>query len=202
MIVSDLGPHFRYRVFEASAMMALRKSLRRGSTRVNHSITFRARESMLIADADWAVLNEQHHQILGLPNQAMAFLEPILAGVSVGLSALAEAVGRGQIEIGADKLLHLPPIRPMDEEVEPRKTREAVFKHIGSVQLPDLLLEVDAATHVSEALLARRPSSSNELLAAYGALLAHGTDLDVKGVGSMILALTRRTFPPQCGPWS
>ena len=74
----------------------------------------------------------------------------------------------------------------MDEEVEPRKTREAVFKHIGSVQLPDLLLEVDAATHFSEALLARRPSSSNELLAVYGALLAHGTDIDAKGVGSMI----------------
>ena len=167
-------------------MMALRKSLRRGSAWVNHSISFRARESMLLAGADWSRTKELHHQILGLPDQAMAFLEPILAGVSVGLTALAEAAGRGQIEIGADKLLHLPPIRPMDEEVEPRKTREAVFKHIGSVQLPDLLLEVDAATHFSEALLARRPSSSNELLAIYGALLAHGTDLDAKGVGSMI----------------
>lgn len=185
-IVSDLDPQSRYRAFEASTMMALRKSLRRGSAWVNHSITFRARESMLLADKDWATSKEQHHQILGLPMQAMAFLEPILAGMSVGLSALAEAAGRGQIEIGADKLLHLPPIRPMDEEVEPRKTREAVFKHIGSVQLPDLLLEVDAATHFSEALLARRPTSSNELLAVYGALLAHGTDIDAKGVGSMI----------------
>ena len=186
MIVSDLDPQSRYRAFEASTMMALRKSLRRGSTWVNHSITFRARESMLIAQSDWAGSKEQHLQVLGLPNQAMAFLEPILAGVSVGLIALAEAAGRGQIEIGADKLLHLSPIRPLDEEVEPRKTREAVFKHIGSVQLPDLLLEVDAATRFSEALLARRPSSSNELLAVYGALLAHGTDLDAKGVGSMI----------------
>ena len=186
MIVSDLDPQSRYRAFEASTMMALRKSLRRGSTWVNHSITFRARESMLIAQSDWAGSKEQHLQVLGLPNQAMAFLEPILAGVSVGPIALAEAAGRGQIEIGADKLLHLSPIRPLDEEVEPRKTREAVFKHIGSVQLPDLLLEVDAATRFSEALLARRPSSSNELLAVYGALLAHGTDLDAKGVGSMI----------------
>jgi TnpA family transposase len=185
-IVSDLDPQSRYRAFEASTMMALRKSLRRGSAWVNHSISFRARESMLLAGADWSRTKELHHQILGLPDQAMAFLEPILAGVSVGLTALAEAAGRGQIEIGADKLLHLPPIRPLDEEVEPRKTREAVFKHIGSVQLPDLLLEVDAATHFSEALLARRPSSSNELLAIYGALLAHGTDLDAKGAGSMI----------------
>ena len=52
--------------------------------------------------------------------------------------------------------------------------------------MPDLLLEIDAATHFSKALLARRPSSNNELLAIYGALLAHGTDLDAKGVGSMI----------------
>jgi len=185
-IVSDLDPQSRYRAFEASTMMALRKSLRRGSAWVNHSISFRARESMLLEGADWSRTKELHHQILGLPDQAMAFLEPILAGVSVGLTALAEAAIRGQIEIGVDKLLHLPPIRPLDEEVEPRKTREAVFKHIGSVQLPDLLLEVDAVTHFSEALLARRPSSSSELLAVYGALLAHGTDLDAKGVGSMI----------------
>jgi TnpA family transposase len=186
MIVSDLDPQSRYRAFEASTMMALRQSLRRGSAWVNHSINFRARETMLLADADWSSSKELHHQILGLPHQAMSFLEPILAGMSVGLTALAEAASRGQIEIGADKLLHLPPIRPLDEEVEPRKTREAVFRHIGSVQLPDLLLEVDAATHFSEALLARRPSSSNELLAVYGALLAHGTELDAKGVGSMI----------------
>jgi len=185
-VVNDLDPQSRYRAFEASTMMALRKSLRRGSTWVNHSISFRARESMLLADTDWTDSKEQHHQILGLPTTALAFLEPILAGVSVGLSALGEAAERGPVVIGADKLLHIPPIVPMDEEVEPRKTREAVFKHIGSVQLPDLLLEVDAATHFSEALLARRPASSNELLAVYGALLAHGTDLDAKGVGSMI----------------
>lgn len=45
--------------------------------------------------------------------QAMAFPTPILAGMSVGLSAIAEAAGRGQIETGADKLLHLPPMRSM-----------------------------------------------------------------------------------------
>ncbi len=96
-------------------MMALRKSLRRGSAWVNHSISFRARESLLLAGADWSRTTELHHQILGLPDQAMAFLEPILAGVSVGLTALAEAASRGQIEIGADKLLHLLPIRTLDE---------------------------------------------------------------------------------------
>ena len=33
-------------------------------------------------------------------------------------------------------------------------------------------------------MLARRPLSGNELLAVCGALLAHGTDLDAKGVGT------------------
>ncbi|MEO7056911.1 MAG: Tn3 family transposase [Caldimonas sp.] len=188
-IVSALDPRSRYRAFEASTMMALRKSLRRGSAWVSHSITFRARESMLLTDKDWAQFKEQHLQILGVPSQATEFLKPILAGMSVGLSALAEAAARGRVEIGAGRLLHLPPIRPLDEDVEPRKTREAVFKHIGHVQLPDLLMEVDAATRFSEALLARQPSSSNELLAVYGALLAHGTDGDAKGVGSMIPGL-------------
>ena len=35
-------------------------------------------------------------------------------------------------------------------------------------------------------MLARRPLSGNELLADCGALLAHGTDLDAKGKGSMM----------------
>ncbi|RZL87907.1 MAG: hypothetical protein EOP82_24680 [Variovorax sp.] len=52
------------------------------------------------------------------------------------------------------------------------QTCEAVFKHIGHVQLPDLLMEVDAATHFSEALQARRPASGHKRLAVYGALLA------------------------------
>ena len=185
-IVSDLDPQSHYRAFEASTMMAMRKSLRRGSTWVDHSIGFRARDSMLLAPEDWASSKEQRLQILGLPHDAKAYFEPILAGVSVGLSALAEAADRGSVGIGADALLHLPPIRPLDEGVEPRKTREAVFKQIGLVQLPDLLMEVDAPTRFSEALLGRRPTSSHELLAVYGALLAHGTGNDAKGVGSMI----------------
>ncbi len=61
---------------------------------------------MRLADHDWTTCKELHHQVLGLPAQAMRFLEPILAGASVGLTAVAEAAGRGQIEICADKLLH------------------------------------------------------------------------------------------------
>lgn len=56
--------------------------------------------------------------------------------MSVGVYALAEAVERGKVNIDAKGLVHLPPIDALDEEIEPRKTREAVFKHIGHLQLP------------------------------------------------------------------
>jgi hypothetical protein len=42
------------------------------------------------------------------------------------------------------------------------------------VQFPDILLEIDAATGYSEALLGRRAQSTGEPVASYGALLAHG----------------------------
>ena len=48
---------------------------------------------------------------------------------------------------------------------------------------------VDAATGYSEALLGHRAQSTGELVALYGALLAHGTDADAKGVASMIPGL-------------
>jgi len=170
-------------------MMAVCKSLRRGSVWVNHSIGDRSSQSMLLDDTQWTRYKEQHHQILGLPAQASQFLASVRATMSVGLYALAEAVERGKANIDAKGLVHVPPVNALDEAIEPRKTREAVFKHIGRVQLPALLMEVDAATHFSEALLARRPESGHELLAVYGALLAHGSDNDATGVGSMIPGL-------------
>ena len=185
-IVHDLDPKSGLRAFEACAMMSLRRSLRRGSAWVDHSITYRARSAMLLSRDEWSNTKAEHLQILGLPETSEAYVAPIMAGVSAGMIALAEAACRGKVEIGKDGLLHLPALAALEDDGEPRKTREAIFKQIGSVQLPDLLLEVDAACQYSEALLGRRAMSANDLLAVYGALLAHGTDNDAKGVCSMI----------------
>jgi TnpA family transposase len=185
-LVHDLDPKSGYRAFEACALMSLRRSLRRGSVWVDHSIVFRDRKALLLGDDEWTARRDQHLQILGQPAHVKEFMAPILAGVSAGLYAVAEAVDRGRIEIGGDRLLHIPALGARSDDTEPRKTREAIFQRIGDVQLPDILLEVDAATHFSEELLARRASSGDELFALYGALLAHGTDNDAKGVSTMI----------------
>ncbi|MBS0454250.1 MAG: Tn3 family transposase [Proteobacteria bacterium] len=188
-LVHDLDPRSGFRAFEASTMMSLRKSLRRGSVWIDHSLSYRERDQMLIPPADWATQRDQHVDLLGMPKTARKFLEPLLANLVAGMSAVAEAVRLGKAEIGADGMLHLPAIAALGDQTEPIRTRETIYKLIGPVQLPDLMLELDAATNYSEALLGHRAQTTNELMALYGALLAHGTDLDAKGVASMIPGL-------------
>jgi len=188
-LVRDLDPRSGYRAYEACTMMSLRKSLRRGSVWLDHSLSFRERDQMLIPPAQWAVQRDEQVELLGMPTSATEFLEPLLANLVAGISAVAEAQRRGKIEIGTDGMLHLPAITALADQAEPVRTRETIYKLIGSVQFPDLLLEVDAATGYSESLLGHRAHSADELVALYGALLAHGTDADAKGVASMIPGL-------------
>jgi len=185
-LVRDLDPRSGFRAFEACTMMSLRKSLRRGSVWLAHSLSFRERDQMLIPPADWALQRDEQVALLGMPKSAADFLEPLLANLMAGMSAVAEAQRRGKVEIGADGMLHLPAITALPDQAEPVRTRETIYNLIGSVQFPDMLLEVDAATGFSEALLGHRAQSTDELVALYGALLAHGTDADAKGVASMI----------------
>ena len=166
--VHDRDPKSGYRAFEACALMSLRRSLRRGSVWVDHSMVFRDRKALLFSDDEWTAKLDRHLQILGHPSDPREFIGPVLAAVSAGLSALAEAVQRGRVEISDDRLLHIPPLSALLDDIEPCKTREAVFQRIGDVQLPDILMEVDAATHFSEALLARRADSTDELLGSAG----------------------------------
>src|SRR5260370_40621078 len=61
-----------------------------------------------------------------------------------------------------------------------------LYRKVGRIQLPTLLLELDAQVHFSWKLLGREPNSAEELLGVYGALLAAGTDLEARGVATMI----------------
>ena len=103
-------------------------------------------------------------------------------------------------------MLHLPAITALADQAEPVRTHETNQNLIGSVQIPDMLPGVDAATGYSEALLGHRAQFTGELLALFGALLAHGTDADAKGVASMVAGLEptqvarRRVVDNGCQP--
>jgi hypothetical protein len=99
-LVRDLDPRSGFRAYEACTMMSLRKSLRRGSVWLDHSLSFRERDQMLIPPAEWAVQRDEQVELLGMPKSAADFLEPLLANLMAGMSAVAEAQRRGKIEIG------------------------------------------------------------------------------------------------------
>lgn len=69
----------------------------------------------------------------------------------------------------------------------------SLYRDIGRVQLPTLLLELDARVHFSWKLLGREPKHAEELLGVYGALLAAGTDLESRGVAGMIRGVHEST---------
>ena len=81
---------------------------------------------------------DEQVELLGCPTAA-EFLEPLLANLVAGMSAVAEAQRRGKIEIGADGMLHLPAITALPDQSEPVRTRETIYNLIGSVQFPDML---------------------------------------------------------------
>ncbi len=90
-LVRDLDPRSGFRALEACTMMSLRKSLRRGSVWLDHSLSFRERDQMLIPLADWAVQRGQQIELLGMPTSAAEFLEPLLATLVAGMAAVGEA---------------------------------------------------------------------------------------------------------------
>jgi TnpA family transposase len=184
--VSDPDRTRAFHALEASTMMGLRRGLRRGSIWVSHSFSYRARDQMLISKADWEKEQDRHLSILKLTNNPDEFLEPLLKNIEAGLAAVAEAQKKGEIEIGDDGLIHMPKLDALPDDLTPKRTVELMFKQIGDVQLPDLMLEADSHTNFSEALLGRRAKDEHELVALYAAIIAHGTEIDAKSVAAMI----------------
>jgi hypothetical protein len=89
---------------------------------------------------------------------------------------LQEAVAAGEVWVGRKDLY----FRRDDAEVQPEGVEQAqndLYRKVGRIQLPTLLLELDSQVHFSWKLLGRQPKSAEELLGVYGALLAAGTDL-------------------------
>jgi hypothetical protein len=176
------------RVLEAATLLDLRSALRRGTVWAKDSLDFRERDRLLIAPARWEKERRQYFSRLGVPERADQFRTALIAAAESGLSAVAEAVRAGDIVI-EDDTLHLPAITAESLPKELTSTRGALFPEIGDVQLPDVMLEMDSQTHFSWALLGRAAQSERELLNLYGAILAHGTELDATGVALMTPSL-------------
>ena len=86
------------RALEASAITGLRKGLRRGSVWINHSLSFRERDQLLIPPALWESDRDRYLSSLGLPGTAEPFLERLTEHLKAGLAALEEAHAGSDIQ--------------------------------------------------------------------------------------------------------
>jgi hypothetical protein len=102
-----------------------------------------------------------------------AYLDKIQAGLTAGLAAVDEAVAAGALDIDDGRLI-VPRIKPAPKDPRVEQTRRLLSRSLGDVQLPDVLIDVDAKTHFSWTLLERPPRSDLELVTLYAALVAWG----------------------------
>ena len=178
------------RAFEAATLQAVKRGLRNGSVWTEHSLDHRNRDQVFIESGEWKLTRANHYRRLGVRRRATGHYRPLTATLDVGLAALAEAV-RNDTVVVEDRGVHL---KAWQREAQPPHldaARISVFDTVGPVQLPELLVELDSQVRFSWHLLGGRPPRhANELLALYGGLLAHGTELEASGIARMTPGLT------------
>jgi hypothetical protein len=76
--------------------------------------------------------------------------------LKAGLAALEGAREAARVTIGADGALHLSTIETLPTDGIPKRTRDLIFKEIGTAQFADVIIERDAHTGFSEMFLSRK----------------------------------------------
>jgi TnpA family transposase len=189
-LINDPDRRHALGAFEAATLYTLRRSLKNGSIYVEYSFAYRSRESMLMPREEWEKNKGKYYKALGLPRSPEKFINKLKAQLQSGLLSLDEAVRAGELAIGEDTI-HLPRITPEPQPKGTRGVAKVMFETIGSIQFPNLLLEIDSHTRFSWQLLGRAPKSEPNLLALYGALIAQGSELGATRVALMIPGLSK-----------
>jgi len=177
-----------FRALEVATLFALRRALRNGSVWIEHCLSFRGRERLFLPDDRWKAEARRHYARLQLPTKASDFLAPLIARVRMGVDAVAAAARAGALRV--DDELHLSALAADEEDPEVIKLRARLDQRIGEVQLPEVILAVDAEVRFSWIMLGREPRSGQELLMAYAGILAHGTSLTATECARMIPQLS------------
>jgi len=180
--------HRAFVAFEIATLFALRRAMRNGSVGIAHSLSFRGRARLFIPPERWKLESSRHYARLSLPTRPTEFLQPLIAKVCAGVQAVADAARRGEINIDGE--MHLSALPAQDETPAVTELRKRFDVRIGSVQLPEVILAVDAQVRFSWLMLGREPRNSDELLMVYAGIMAHGTSLSAAECSRMIPQLS------------
>lgn len=177
-------PEKAYHAFVAATLEEAHRALRRRELYVSHSEDHRSSDELLISPANWEKQRGRSYSELGLPERVDDFLEPFLRQLPVKLAELAVACQAGEFKIDTSRMS----IAPIKAETAPggyKDYKVLLAEEMGPVQLPELILKIDAETRFSWKLLGRQPRDRVELIAVYGALLVNGTNMSAKSVSMM-----------------
>ncbi len=171
--------------FDCVVLLAVQRALRNGSMWAPHSLSFLSRNAMFIDETQWKSERQQHYRALGIPRSVTAYLKPRLALLKAGIASVTEAVAHREITIDHQGV-HLDRLVGQDEDQAVTLARKRLFDAIGPVQLPVIIVDIDREVRFSWKLLGRPPRDRRELLTLYGAVLAHGTDMNAASVSMMM----------------
>ena len=175
--------------YRAATLMLLKRSLRNGQASVAASLEHRAPEDRLIPGRQWVAERSRFARHLALTAKPEATINWIKDELVTALAKLDSAVTAGHVRIEEGRLI-IPRIKAVEEDAQREAIRRALFAQVGKAQLPDLLVEIDAATRFSWILLGRAPRSAQELIYLYAALIALGSDLTAADMARMTLGIT------------
>jgi len=181
----DSGERRGAAAYEVATATLLKRSLRNGSISAPHSIDHRSVDEQLMPRGVWAAAKGTTTRRHGWPGSLDAYLRRFEEPLGLRMEMLQEAITAGEIGL-ADDRFQVPRLRAVPKDPAVDETRRCLFGEIGSVQLPDAIVETDARTGFSAILLGRPARSADELEALYAGLLALGTEKTASDMARMI----------------
>ena len=171
------------RGFETAILFELRNALRNGSIWVPFSLSYRHREQLLISSKQWRQSKKRYYAHLHLPHDPERYVARYRQRLDDGLEQVAEAVLSNHIDIEKGQLvLEALEAEPAAPDLE--STRDAIFGEIGTVQFPELMMEVDSHTDSAPQLLGCEPTSWEEAPVGIRCLVGARYRYDADGDGT------------------
>ena len=162
-------------MLEAATLLQLQRSLRNASAVVSSSLSYREHESLLIPRSVWTARRSAHLQLLDSARSVDRALDELVPKVAHAMIPLARATRKGHVVITQQRGIELPAPdaraklqdNPLEEDLH-----QALALQFGAVELPRLMMEIDAQVRFSATLPHCVPDGPEEIMAVYGALLA------------------------------
>jgi len=175
----------RLAAYEVATAMLLKRSLRNGSVSAPHSAHHRSVADQLMPTLQWHKLRPQAVRDNRWAGSIDAYLGRFREALSLRATMLDDAIGAADVGIVNGRFL-VPKLRALPTDPATDSTRTALFAAIGAVQLPEIIVAVDARTGFSSLLLGREATGADELQALYAAILALGTDKTAAEMARMV----------------